>query len=88
MTDQPTDQLEPLKIGELLREFADFTIAELVLEIKEGKEALETEKKSLAASVFARAKAEQELEDLRERINTSLDVLNGEAEISVVDNED
>ena len=87
MTDHPTDELPPLKIGELLREFADFTIAELVLEIKEGREALETEKKALAANVFARAKSEQELEDLRKRINTSLDVLNGE-EITITEDED
>ena len=74
------DQLEPVPVGKLLKEFSDYTLAELVLEIKEGREALEQEKKQHAATTFARAKAETRVEDLEGRINTCLHALNGTTE--------
>jgi len=83
MTDQPTDELEPVRTGELLREFSDYTLAELVLEIKEGREALELEKKAHAVATFARGKAEARLEILEGRINTSVTVLNGDSDICI-----
>ena len=82
MTDQ-LEKLEPVPISQLLKEYSEFTLAELVLEIKEGKEALEAEKKQHAATTFARTKAEQLLETLEGRIKTASAVLSGESDICI-----
>ena len=80
MSDQITEQLEPISATELFREFSDFTIAELILEIKEGREALVSEKKSHAVTAFGRSKAETECEDLRARVHKAELALAGETE--------
>lgn len=59
------DKLEPVAAEKLFVDFADFTIAELILEINEGRVALEQEKKAHAVDEFARGKLETECEDLR-----------------------
>jgi hypothetical protein len=73
-----SDDLEPLNVEKLMAQFSDFTIAELVLEIKELREALEQEKKVSAAKEFKCQKAELELEELTTRINTARANLRGD----------
>lgn len=74
------DQLEPVSTDKLVVDFSDYTIAELVLEIKELREALELEKKISAAKQFKCEKAEKELEELTTRINTARAHLRGDVE--------
>jgi len=78
-----SDDLEPLNVEKLMAQFSDFTIAELVLEIKELREKLEQEKKVCAAKEFKLQKTEEELETLSGRINTSITVLNGDSDICI-----
>ena len=80
MSDRTIDQLEPISVTELFQEFSDFTLAELVLEIKEGREALEYEKKAHAADEFARTKAELQCAELQKRIADAGMALSGEVE--------
>jgi hypothetical protein len=75
-----TDDLQPLAVEKLLGEFSDFTIAELVLEVKELRETLEQEKKLTAAKQFKCERAEKELEELTTRINTARAHLRGDVE--------
>ena len=75
-----TDELQPLAVEKLLGEFSDFTIAELVLEVKELREALGQEKKVSAAKQYKCERAEKELEELTTRINTARSHLRGDAE--------
>jgi len=74
------DDLEPISPEQLLADFSDFTIAELVLEIQELREALAQEKKVSAAKQFKCEKAEEALEELTTRINTARANLRGETE--------
>jgi len=78
--DKTFDDLAPVSAEKLFADFADFTIAELILEIKEGREALEQEKKAHAVDEFARGKLEIECEDLRARINKAELALSGQEE--------
>jgi len=81
MSDDKTfDDLEPVSAEELFVDFADFTIAELNLEIQEGREALVKEKKAHAVDEFARGKLETECEDLRARIHQAELALSGQEE--------
>lgn len=80
MNDHDSGELEPVQVDELLKEFSDHTIAELVLEIKEGQEALEQEKKAHAVDEFARNKLQTECDELNERIRKVELALSGEAE--------
>ena len=75
-----TDDLKPVDPAKLLADFSDYTIAELVLEIKELRGALEQEKKVSAAKQFKCEKAEEALEELTTRINTARANLRGGAE--------
>lgn len=77
MTDPLNKPLEPVPVEKLFADFADFTIAELILEIKEGRAALEIEKKALANSDFHRTKAEMECEDLKAKILAAEMALSG-----------
>lgn len=81
MNDTITDLLDPISIEKLLVDFADFTIAELVLEIKEGRDNLEHEKKLCAAKEFKLQKAELEIEKLITRINNATEALKEDAEM-------
>ena len=69
MSDQALEELEPVEVAELLEKFSDFTLAELVLEIKEGRDALEQEKKAHAVDEFVRNKLEVKCEELEQRIH-------------------
>lgn len=75
-----TDELQPIAAEKLLAEFSDYTIAELVLEIKELRGAIEQEKKISAAKQFKCEKAEEALEELTTRINTARANLRGDTE--------
>lgn len=70
-----TTELEPIPIEKLFAEFSDFTIAELVLEIKEGRKKLEYEQKLCAAKEFKLNKAELEIEKLTTRIDNATEAL-------------
>lgn len=76
-------ELEPVDVKELMAEFAEMSFADLVLEVKDLRDALEAEKKAHHASQFNRTKAEEELEKLKGRINSATTVLNGEADICI-----
>lgn len=78
--DNTLENLEPVSVEKLFVDFADFTIAELILEIKEGRIALEKEKKAHAVDEFARGKLEAECEDLRTRIEGAELALSGQTE--------
>ncbi len=80
MNNQFSENLEPVPIEKLLAEYSDFTIAELILKIKEGEEALEKEKKRHAVDEFARAKAETKCDELSTKIQT--------AELALLDKEE
>ena len=73
-----SDDLEPVNVEELVANFSDYTIAELVLEIKELRAALEQEKKISAAKEFKCKKVEEELKELTTRINTARSHLRGD----------
>jgi len=88
MNDTTMDELEPIPTEKLLAEFSDFTIAELVVEIKELREALELEKKINAAKQFKCEKAELEIEELTTRINNATLALNGDKKAEVETEED
>ena len=75
-----SDVLDPVNVEKLIAHFSDYTIAELVLEIKELREALEQEKKLSAAKQFKCERAEKELEELTTRINTARAHLRGDVE--------
>ena len=88
MNDTTTDELQPIATEKLLAEFSDFTIAELVLEIKEGREKLEYEQKLCAAKEFKIQKAGLEIEELTTRINSATLALNGDKKAEVETEED
>ena len=75
------EPLEPVNVEKLMANFSDYTIAELVLEIKQLREKVEYEQKVVAAKEFKLTKAEEQLELLKGRINTTITVLNGESDI-------
>lgn len=84
MSDQDSGNLEPISAEyaeKLIIEFSDYTIVELVLEIKEGREALEQEKKAHAVDEFARNKLQVKCDDLKERIRKAELSLSGEIEV-------
>jgi len=80
MNDNTLENLEPVSVEKLFADFADFTIAELILEIKEGRDALEKEKKAHAVDEFARRKLETECEELKARIQGAELALSGQTE--------
>ena len=80
MTDET---LEPVDVEKLLANFSDYTIAELVMEIKQLREELAQEKKVVAAKEFKLTKTEEQLELLKGRINTTITVLSGESDVCI-----
>ena len=72
------EPLEPVNVEKLMANFSDYTIAELVLEIKQLREKVDYEQKVVAAKEFKLSKAEKLIEDLERKINTSITVLNGD----------
>ena len=76
-------ELEPVDIKALMAEYAELSFADLVLEVKDLKTALENEKKAKESMAFHRQKAEEELAKLTGRINSSVAILSGEADICI-----
>jgi len=72
------NELEPISPEKLLADFSDYTIAELVMEIKELRNKLEQEKKITTAKEFRLQKTLVELEELTTRINTARANLRGD----------
>lgn len=85
MNNQLVENLEPVCIEKLLAEYSDYTIAELVLKIKESEKALEKEKKRHAVDEFARAKAETKCVDLSIKIQKAELALSGKEEETYTD---
>ena len=83
MNDEKPEGLEPVDVAKLVEEFSDHSIAELMLTVKKLRERVEHEQKVGAAKEFKLQKAEEELELLRGRINTTITVLNGESDICI-----
>ena len=84
MTDPThTEELEPIDVKALMAEYAEMSFADLVLEMKDAKDALELEKKAHSYDERLLRKAEEELELLRGRIDASTKILNGEADICI-----
>ena len=77
------NNLEPVDIGKLFEEFGDNSVAELMLTIKELRSALDQEKKAHSFDERQLRLAEEELELLKGRINTSITVLSGESDICI-----
>lgn len=75
--------LEPVDIEKIFLEFSDHSLAELMLTIKDLREQRDHEQKVNAAKEFKLQKAEEELETLRGRINTSTAILQGESDICI-----
>lgn len=78
-----TNDLEPVDVEKLLANFSDYTIAELVMEIKQLRSDLEQEKKVVAAKDFKLKNTEEELTKLKGRINTATAVLSGDSDICI-----
>ena len=83
MNESKLDTLDPVNVEKLFAEFADTPLAELLLIIKDLREKAEHEQKLREAKDFKLTKAEEQLEILEGRINTSLTVLNGESDICI-----
>lgn len=72
--------LEPVNIQSLFDEFSDMSMAELMVTIKELRQALEQEKKVHSYAELKLKKAEEQIEILTTRINTATRALNGTVE--------
>lgn len=79
-----TDDLPPIEPDKLFLEFSDYSISELILEIKELRDLLAKEKKAHAVDENGRAKAEEQVEILTDRINTAITTLSNES-VSIED---
>ena len=82
-TDTHTEDLEPIDVPKLMAEYAEMSFADLVLEVKDLKDALELEKKAHSYDERLLRIAEEELEKLRGRIAASTTILNGEADVCI-----
>lgn len=82
MTDQH-EIIEPVNLEKLFEEYSDHSVAELMLTIRELKEALEQEKKAHSYDELKLKQAEEKIELLEGRINTAIPVLHGDADICI-----
>lgn len=85
MTDNTkhTDELEPIDVKSLMAEYAEMSFADLVLEMKDAKDALAHEKKAHSYDERLLRKAEEELATLRGRIKAAGVILTGEADVCI-----
>jgi len=74
------DILKPINVQDLFAEFSDMSMAELMVTIKELRQALEQEKKVHSFDELKLKKAEEQIELLTTRINTATHALNGTVE--------
>ena len=82
-TNKDTDELEPVDVKALMAEYAEMSFADLVLEVKDLKDALEHEKKAHSYDERQLRKTEEELNTLRGRIKASTVILNGDADVCI-----
>jgi len=68
---------EEINVRELLEEFGDFSITELMLEISDLRAQCENEKKAHNACLNAKQRLTEENEALQAKINTAINVLKG-----------
>ena len=80
---QNTEELEPIDVKALMAEYAEMSFADLVLEMKDAKDALELEKKAHSYDERLLRKAEEELNTLRGRIKAASVIINGDADICI-----
>jgi hypothetical protein len=78
-----TDELEPVDVKALMAEYAEMSFADLVLEMKDAKDALAHEKKAHSYDERLLRKAEEELTTLKGRIQASATILNGDADVCI-----
>ena len=84
MTDTThTDELEPINVKELMAEYAEMSFADLVLEVKDLKDALEREKTAHSYDERLLRKAEEELITLKGRIEAAGVILAGNADVCI-----
>lgn len=84
MTDSThTDDLEPIDVKALMAEYAEMSFADLVLEVKDLKDALEHEKKAHSYDERLLRIAEEELNTLRGRIQAASVIMNGDADVCI-----
>ena len=76
-------ELEPIDVKALMAEYAEMSFADLVLEVKDLKDALEHEKKAHSYDERQLRKTEEELNTLRGRIKASTVILNGDADVCI-----
>ena len=79
-TDTHTEDLEPIDVPKLMAEYAEMSFADLVLEVKDLKDALELEKKAHSYDERLLRMANEELETLRGRISAAGVILAGDAD--------
>jgi hypothetical protein len=72
--------VEPVDVQSLFTEFSDYSLAELMVIIKELRQALDHEKKVHSYDELKLQKAEEQIELLTTRINTATHALNGTVE--------
>lgn len=82
-TDTHTEELEPIDVPKLMAEYAEMSFADLVLEVKDLKDALELEKKAHSYDERLLRKAEEELTTLKGRIEAAGVILAGDADICI-----
>jgi len=84
MTDPThTEELEPIDVTALMAEYAEMSFADLVLEMKDAKDALELEKKAHSYDERLLRIAEEELTTLKGRIQAAGVILAGEADVCI-----
>ena len=71
MSSDNDQELEPIDVKALMAEYAEMSFADLVLEVKDLKDALEREKTAHSYDERLLRKAEEELNTLRGRIAAS-----------------
>lgn len=82
-TDTHTDDLEPIDVPKLMAEYAEMSFADLVLEVKDLKDALELEKKAHSYDERLLRIAEEELTTLKGRIEAAGVILAGNADVCI-----
>lgn len=78
-----TEELEAVNVKDLMAEYAEMSFADLIMEIKELRDKVDHTEKVLAAKEFKLHKAEEDVEKLTGRINSSTAILSGEADICI-----
>jgi hypothetical protein len=78
-----TDELEPVDVKALMAEYAEMSFADLIMEVKDLKDALEREKTAHSYDERLLRKADEELNTLRGRIQAASVIMNGDADVCI-----